>query len=334
MKKIFLVLVIVFVAFLGWKGLGMLRGAEIAAAYPTYGPAVQAVYATGTVEATVMLPIAPRVSAKLAELKVDEGDKVTKGQILAQLEDEDLQSSLRQFYAREAQAKSNYLRKAELFRQRTITRADYDNARADWDAAKAATARAMTEANFMKLIAPDDGLIIKRDGEVGQLISPQQPLFWMSCCAPLRITAEVNEEDINQVVEGQEVLIRADAFPDQIFKGKVQSITPKGDPIARTYRVRVAFAEETPLRIGMTAETNIIVAKHEKALLVPTGAVHGGFIWVIEEGQLKARKVTIGARGIETTEILNGVTDKDIIATEPVADWQEGAQVRPQIEKE
>jgi multidrug efflux system membrane fusion protein len=315
-----------------WLGVRYVSGETISVVKPQRGEAVQAVYATGTVEATVMLPIAPRVSAKLATLNVDEGAEVTKGQVLAQLEDEDLQSSLRQFYAREAQAKSNYFRKAELFRQRTITRADYDNARADWDAAKAATSRALTEANFMKLTAPDDGMIIKRDGEIGQLIGAQQPLFWMQCCAPLRITAEVNEEDISKVAVGQEVLIRADAFPDEVFEGKVQSITPKGDPIARTYRVRVAFSDENPLRIGMTAETNIIIARHENAMLIPSSAVVNGHVWQVVEGTLQLQKIKTGARGLEKTEILEGLQPDALIAIAPDITWQAGQKVRHQLQ--
>ena len=58
------------------------------------------------------------------------------------------------------------------------------------------------------------------------------------------------------------MLIRADAFAGKVFHGRVQSITPMGDAVARSYRVRIELAEDTPLLIGMTAETNIIIAEH------------------------------------------------------------------------
>ena len=135
---------------------------------------------------------------------------------------------------------------------------------ADWEKAKALRERAEAEAHYLDLVAPAAGTIIRRDGEIGQIIAADKPLLWMSCCAPLRVSAEVDEEDIAQVRPGQEVLIRADAFPGQIFHGTVQAITPKGDPVARTYRVRVSLPKDTPLMIGMTAETNIVLRKAEQ----------------------------------------------------------------------
>ncbi len=180
----------------------------------------------------------------------------------------------------------------------------------------------------MKLIAPDDGLIIKRDGEIGQLIPATQPVFWMSCCAPLRISVEVNEEDIVQVKSGQEVLIRADAFPDQVFNGKVQSITPKGDPIARTYRVRVEFVGDVPLQISMTAETNIIISKNDNALLVPSTAVSDHKLWLVKGGKLVQQEVKQGAKGLKNVEIVTGVTEGDVIVVQPTTTLKSGAAVR------
>lgn len=332
-KSIILVLVILVLLALAWAGTRWLGNDSIEVAHPTHGPAVLAVYATGTVEATVMMPIAPRISAKLAELNVDEGSKVEKGQLLARLEDADMQSGLEQFRSQEALAKKTYDRATSLLKKGFITRANYDLAKANWESAKALSEKASTETNFMKLIAPDDGLIIKRDGEIGQLIPAQQPVFWMSCCAPLRISVEVNEEDISQVKSGQEVLIRADAFPDQVFNGKVQSITPKGDPVARTYRVRVEFVGDVPLQIGMTAETNIVISKNDNALLVPSTAVSDHKIWLVKDGKLVQQEVKQGAKGLKSVEILSGVTKSDMIVVQPTAKLKSGAAVRTHFAK-
>lgn len=327
-KTIILGLIILLLLPLAWAGTHWLGSDSVEVVHPTRGAAVLAVYATGTVEATVMMPIAPRISAKLAELNVDEGSKVEKGQVLARLEDADLQSGLQQFRSQEALAKKAYDRKAILVKFGAVSKADYDSAKSEWESAKALSAKASTEANFMKLIAPDDGLVIKRDGEIGQLIPAQQPVFWMSCCAPLRISVEVNEEDIVQVKSGQEVLIRADAFPDQVFNGKVQSITPKGDPIARTYRVRVEFVGDLPLQIGMTAETNIIISKNDHALLVPTTAVSDHKLWLIKDSKLEQQKVKQGTKGLKSVEIITGVAESDLVVVQPTTKLKSGASVR------
>lgn len=297
---------------------------------PQRGPAVQAVYATGSVEATVMLPIAPRITARLVELHADEGQQSKQDQLLARLEDDDLLQTIRELEAREKYARREYERDAVLIKRKAIPESRFDNARMQWDASKAALARAKAEQGFLQLVAPADGRIIRRDGEVGELIPANQPIFWFSCCAPLRISAEVDEEDIPLVEPGQKVLISADAFPGEVYHGQVQSITPKGDPVARSYRVRISFDNNAPLQIGMTAETNIIIRESQDALLVPTSAVTQQSLWLVEDGRLKQQSVTVGAKGPEQTEIIKGVTEESSVAVNPGADWVEGQRVSSQ----
>ncbi len=301
----------------------------VAVVEPHRGPAVQAVYATGTVEPSVMIPIAPRSTARLAELKVDEGSIVKKGELLARLENDDLQRAIEPPAAEERYAKSQFDRQAQLVERGVAARNAYDRARADWEKATALRERAEAEAHYLDLVAPAAGKIIRRDGEIGQVIGPDKPIFWMSCCAPLRVSAEVDEEDIAQVRPGQEVLIRADAFPGQIFRGTVQSITPKGDPVARTYRVRVSLPDDTPLMIGMTAETNIVLRKADNALLVPAGAVQQDTVWRVADGKLEKQKVTVGAKDAREVEILSGLSENDRIVASPTPGLTAGERVRP-----
>lgn len=328
MKKYTIIsIVLVLLLVVAFAGKRLFQGEPIVVVHPVRGNAVQAVYATGTVEPTVMIPIAPRTSARLMELKVDEGSTVTKDQLLAQLEDDDLQHSIKQFEAREEFAKKEYERNSVLVKSNSVPKKTYDQSKTEWEAAAQATQAAKAQADYLKLIAPADGLIIKRDGEIGQLISTNSPVFWLSCCAPLRISTEVDEEDISQVKVGQKVLIRADAFTGQIFHGKVQAITPKGDPIARSYRVRVEFTEDMPLQIGMTAETNIIISEKSDAMLLPSSVVNQGSVWLVRDGKLVQQKISIGAKGVEQTEIINGVEIDDFVVLKPDADMKNGNKV-------
>jgi multidrug efflux pump subunit AcrA (membrane-fusion protein) len=148
----------------------------------------------------------------------------------------------------------------------------------------------------------------------------------------LRISAEVDEEDISLVKPDQEVLIRADAFPGKVFHGKVQSITPKGDPVARSYRVRIGFTEDTPFQIGMTAETNIIVRKAEDALLLPNGAIsQNDKIWLLKGDGLAEQPVRVGVRGDEKSEILDGVTMEDEVVLKYKPGMGAGRKVRAKL---
>ncbi|MFO1371507.1 MAG: efflux RND transporter periplasmic adaptor subunit [Candidatus Competibacteraceae bacterium] len=308
-----------------WQFLGPVI---VATARPTRGPAVQAVYATGTVEPTVMLPIAPRNAGRLLELNVDEGAQVRTGQVLARLEDADLKSSVDELEARARFAKAQLDRVQTLLDRGLGSVTERDQARSEWQAAEASAARARTLRSFMTLTAPADGQILRRDGEIGQLIPVNQPIFYLSCCAPLRIAAEVDEEDILLVQPGQHALIRAAALPDQILKGRVAAITPKGDPVTRSYRVRISPEGDSPLRIGMTTEVNIIVIEQTNALLVPATAVVDSAVWVLRDGRLHRQPVQVGIVGELKTEIVSGLSETDIIVLHPTAGLKEGQQAR------
>ncbi len=248
---------------------------------PTRGPAVDAIYATGTVEPTVMLPIAPRVAGRVVELSVDEGSRVRKGQVLARLDDADLASTVEELEARARYAQSQYER-----------------------------------------------VIIRRDGEMGQFIPAGQAVFYLSCCAPLRVTAEVDEEDIARVHVGQKVVMRADALPGEVLDGKVGEITPKGDPIARSYRVRVKLADPSQLKVGMTVDANLIVAERPNALLIPATAIQNSAVWIVNEGRLHRQPVRAGVSGAGRTEIVEGLTADARIVDSPASNLREGRAVR------
>lgn len=322
------VIAAVVAVFAVWQAL---KPPNIAAAHPTRGPAVEAVYATGTVEPTVMTPIAPRVGARIAQIVAVEGDDATKGEVLARLESKDVQGNLDQLLAQEKFARQDYERNARLVKGGIIAQATYDKAKAGWQAANAAVQAARAQAGYLTLTSPGNCSVIKRDGEVGEFIPVNQPVYWLSCSAPLRISSQVDEEDVSLVRKGQKVLIRADAFPGQIFNGNVLEITPKGDPVARSYRVRVSVPKDAPLRIGMTAETNIVVHENQNALLVPASAFANGKVWAIRDGKLAQVDVTAGAKGPDKVEIRAGLRESDIIATSPTDKFKEGERVNAKM---
>ncbi len=104
-------------AVLWFYFMGPSRIMTVDAAPAMRGMAVEAVYATGTVEAGIMLPIAPRVAGRLVELAADEGQDVVKGQVLAQLEDNDLRKNIEELRAREVYARKDFGRKSELVKK-------------------------------------------------------------------------------------------------------------------------------------------------------------------------------------------------------------------------
>jgi RND family efflux transporter MFP subunit len=301
---------------------------SVEVARPMRGPAVEAVYGSGTVEPVVMLPIAPKVIGRLRQLLVDEGSAVRQGQVLAELDNRELSALVVEWEARVRYSEAQFRRANELYRNRVGTEAALDQARNELETARASLERARTQLAEMTLTAPADGILIRRDGEIGQLIPAGDPIFWMSCCDSLRITAEIDEEDISSIKPGQKVLIRADAFPGRVFEGTVAEITPKGDPIARSFRVRIRLPAETSLMIGMTADCNIIVGERRDALLIPASAVVDGKVWLVRDGAAVQSTVTLGVSGERTVEVRAGVNDDDLVVIRPAGSLRDGRSVR------
>jgi RND family efflux transporter MFP subunit len=307
--------------------------ASVEIAPVTRGPAVEAVYATGTVEPTVMVPLAPRSAGRLAAVQVDEGAHVRRGQVLARIESTDLDQTVQEMAAREQLARVQHERTSDLVAQKFVSSAELDRTRTELRAAQAAVGRAQAQRDYNQLLAPADGIVLRRDGELGQFIAAGQPVLTLACCAPLRVSAEVDEEDIPRVIVGQKVTLRTDALPGRLFDGEVADITPKGDPVSRSYRVRIRLADAPavdagPLRTGMTMDANLIVSRRENALLVLSRALKGNAVWVLEDGRLKQREVHKGVSGSERTEIVSGLAEGDTVVLSPAESLREGQRAR------
>jgi len=297
------------------------------------GPAVQAVYATGTVEAGVTIRIAPQIGGRIIELKVDEGNVVKADDVLARLDDSDLRESVAELEARARYAEQQFERASRLMQTGATTREKLDQAQADVNATRHVLRRATEQLAFMSLRTPAAGTVIRRDGEIGDYIPVNQPVFYLAKAGtPLRISADVDEEDIPLVKNGQTVLIRSDAFPLQVFRGEVKDVTPKGDPIARNYRVRIALPQDTALMIGMTAEVNIVTAQKQNVLLAPSSAVKSAKAWVVRDGRLVLVAVRVGITGRERTEVSGDIKDDDLIVVEPSKELQAGKRVRVRVQ--
>jgi len=307
--------------------------ARVEIAPVTRGPAVEAVYATGTVEPTVMVPLAPRSSGRLAAVQVDEGARVRRGQVLARIESADLDQTVQEMLAREQLARAQYERTRDLVARKFVSPSELDRTRMELQATQAAVKRAQAQRDYNQLVAPADGIVLRRDGEPGQFVAAGQAVLTLACCAPLRVAAEVDEEDIPRVLVGQKVTLRTDALPGRLFDGEVAEITPKGDPVSRSYRVRIRLADAPavdagPLRTGMTMDANLIVSRREGALLVPSRALKSNAVWVLQQGRLQRREVRKGVSGTERSEIVAGLAEGEMVVLSPADTLHDGQRAR------
>ncbi|MDP2410732.1 MAG: efflux RND transporter periplasmic adaptor subunit [Pseudolabrys sp.] len=307
-----------------WLG----QGPQVRAVAATRGTAVEIVYATGGVEPVRWARVASLIRDRIVDICVCEGQSVAKGDVLARLDDREVQAQMRELKAREVFLQREMARVTELISRNIATTQAYERAAMDLQQVQAQIMVQLEKINDFTILSPMDGIVLRRDGEIGEIAEVGQVLFRVGVPTPLQVVAEVNEEDIPRVALGQKVLFRTDAFPDRQLEGKVSEITPMGDVTAKTFRIKVALADDTPLKPGMSVEANIVTRERPNALLVPADAVQGAAVFVLDGNRVRRRAVTVGIRGTRAVEILNGLADGEQVASPAATDLKDGARVR------
>jgi RND family efflux transporter MFP subunit len=296
---------------------------------PLRGAAAEVVYATGVVEPRVWAKVTPLVRERIVELCNCEGKPVERGAVLARLDDREAQATLAELQARLRLATEELERLTALAGRNIASEQALSQASSEAARLEAMVAGQTARLESYVLTAPMRGVVLRQDGEVGEIAEPGSVLSWVGQPKPLLVVAEVNEEDIPRVEVGQRALLRADAFPDRSLEAVVDSITPKGDPVTKTYRVRLALPETTPLLIGTTVEVNVVVGVTEDALLLPTSAVEGNTVYIIDgAGTAHRRELEIGIRGTREIEILSGIGKGDRVIAPFPNDLRDGTRVK------
>jgi RND family efflux transporter MFP subunit len=313
-------------AGLWWWRLG--RGPEVAAVPVTRGTAVEIVYATGAVEPLRWAKVTSLVRNRIIDVCYCEGKIVAKGDVLARLDDKEPRAQLDELRAREEFAKREMERVTQLLGRGAATIQTHEKIGMDLRQVQALISVQMEKLAYYTITAPMDGLVLRRDGEVGEIAEAGQVLFRVGVPKPLQIVAEVNEVDIPRVAVGQTVLLRTDAFTGQRLEGSVREITPMGDTVTKTYRIRIALPHDTPLIAGMSVEANVITREKPGVLLVPADAVQGVAVFVIDGNRLRRRQVVIGIRGTRAVEVELGLEEGERVASPAPMDSADGQRVR------
>ena len=309
-----------------WWFLG--RPIQVAVAKPSRGDAVEAVYATGAVEPVFWAKVSSTGVGRIVEIKVKEGDPVKAGDVLIRLDDREATARLSEARASLKFLQEELARYSKLAESNIASRQAYQRIISQHAAAVAAEAAARQRLTDLTLRAPLDGDVLRLDGNVGEVVKAGDVLVWVGKCCPMRIEAEVDEEDIPLVKRGQKVLVRADAFPGKSFVAVVSSITPKGDPVSKNYRVRITLPGDLPLRIGMTTEVNIVAREAKNALLVPFTAVRAGHVWVVTGGRARRVPVKTGIVGDRRIQIVAGLKGDEVVIADPPTGLKSDARVR------
>jgi RND family efflux transporter MFP subunit len=304
------------------------RAPLVTAAAVTRGTAAEIVYATGGVEPVRWAKVASVLRDRIVDICDCEGKPVKKGDVLVRLDDREVQAGLKELKAREQFLASEASRVSQLIARGAATTQAYERAGMDLQTVQGLIAVQTEKIADYIIVAPMDGVVLRRDGEIGEITEVGQILFRIGVPKPLQVVAEVNEEDVPRVALGQTVLLRTDAFPNRQLKASVSEITPMGDIAAKTFRVKMALPDDTPLKPGMSVEANIVTREQPNALLIPADALAGSAAFALDGSRLRKRTVAIGIRGTREVEVLDGLQEGERVASPASAALTDGARVR------
>jgi RND family efflux transporter MFP subunit len=239
-----------------------------------------------------------------------------------------VRAGLKELKAREDFLQREMSRVSDLITRGAATTQAHERAAMDLQTVQGLISVQTEKISDYTIVAPMDGVVLRRDGEIGEIAEAGQILFRVGVPKPLQVVAEVNEEDIPRVKIGQTALFRTDAFPDRRLEGKVSEITPMGDVAAKTFRVKMALPDDTPLKPGMSVEANIVTREKPDALLIPADALQGNAVFVLDGATVRKREVKVGIRGTRQVEVLSGLADGERVASPAATELADGARVR------
>jgi membrane fusion protein, multidrug efflux system len=297
-------------------------------------PVSEAIYGTGTVEPARWAKVLPLQRRRLTDLCTCEGQTVKAGQVLGRQDDAEERNALTQLQISSQQAQRD-LDRAEKDRTKSdAAQKEYEQRWTQAEEYKSRIAAQQVRIDQLVLRAPLDGMVLRRDGEVGEIVGPTDVLFWVGPPMPMQVVAEVNEEEINRIAVGQKAFLRSEAFPGQALRASVSQITPKGDPTRKTFRVYLLLPNDTPLRIGMSVEANIIFREKASAIVVPAEAVSDGAVQIVNNGRIERVPVRIGIRGSRNVEIVGDVSRGMAVLSPARSDLADGTLVRTEKNKQ
>lgn len=289
---------------------------------------------SGEVRARVESKLGFRVSGKIISRKVDVGSLVKRGQVLMQLDPQDLILVQTQAKAGLTAAESNrdlaqaeFKRYQELREKNFVAQAVLDAkttafkaAQANFEQAKAAYSNQSNQAGYSALIADVDGVVTYINAEVGQVVAAGTPVINVAKTGELEVVVGIPEDKVNNIRQMQQVNVRLWANKDQIMTGRLRELSPMADPVTRTFSARVSIPNvDKNVRLGMTASVQFGMKNPNAMIRLPLTALFKNkemtSVWVVESGVVKLIPVQIGATTEQDVLIASGISAGQTIVT-------------------
>jgi RND family efflux transporter MFP subunit len=314
----------------------------------------------GNLVGDATVSVAPRAAGRLQEITVRLGDRVSRGQRIAKIEDYELIEQVKQAEAaievseatirqREADldlARGNAERSRSLFERKILAKqalddtesrlqsamASLDLARAQHSQSKARLDELRITLNNTVITSPVNGFVARRGVDPGAFVSQNAPVVDVVDIGRVRLVANVVEKDLKQVRAGNATQAQVDAYPGETFTGRIARVSPVLDPTTRTAPIEIEIPNtDFRLKPGMYARVGIATGGRKDALVVPTNAVVdlGGRrgVFIPRNDVAVFRIVQVGLEQPKVTEVLGGLEENETVITTGSAALRDGDRI-------
>jgi RND family efflux transporter MFP subunit len=305
--------------------------------------------AVGTVRAAQMSQVSSQMSGNIVDIRVQEGDRVQAGEVLATIDDAQPRAAADQATAalaaaeKEVSAADSDLALAEttlkryqqLYEKKSVSPQEFDEikarhqsaearrdmARAGQAQAAAALTHARTSLGYTRICAPFTGVVTEKKVDAGSLAAPGMPVFTIENTRSYRLEATVDESNIRLVHAGQPVPVTIDALEDAQIPGKVVQILPAADAATHSFLVKVDLPANARIRSGLFGRARFQRGERSALLIPRTSLVERGQlqgVYVLDANQIAGlRYVSVGKSLGEKIEVLSGLHDGDKLVAAP-----------------
>jgi membrane fusion protein (multidrug efflux system) len=277
--------------------------------------------AVGSLKGEAEIELRFEADGRIDSFNVAEGQRVSRGQLIAKLNDRDARLKVER-------AKIELEQTEKLYQIGGVSKTKLDEARLGMDIAQ-------SELDKTKIVASRDGIVGEKEADAGEFVNPQRKIAKLVAIKNVIVEIGIIEKQVDKVFPGQKVLVNVDAYPGNVFEAKIETISPMvGQDGSKTFSVRAKIPNPDSLLLpGMFARAKIIIYEADDVISVPNDSLvktSAGFqIFVVNKDNVaEARDVQVGYVSTESTQIQGGIAAGDVVIVQKPPELKAGSKVK------
>lgn len=300
-------------------------GTPVRVAEATSGPAVPTIHTNGIIANADEFRLSFKVGGVIRRIAVNEGDRVRRGQKLAEIEQTEIAAEVEQARQAYEKAKRDFERGERLYRDSVISLEQLEDLKTQTAVAAAALRAAEFNRSYAAIVAPRDGTVLRRLAEERELVAAGAPILVLGAHAEgFVVRAALADREIVQVKSGDSAQVRLDALPGEVVTATITEVASAADPATGLFTIEATLNDtELPLKSGLVAKLTIepAAATRSSKVYIPIGAIVEGqgdraSVFVPNEGRAERRDVQVAFIEGEQVALLNGLEAGERVITD------------------